>query len=182
MRSEEVRALLIVARIRNLTCEISGLLIHDHGRFWQYLEGPKWTVEQVFSSIERDYRHTNITIVESGEATARQFPDFEMGELDIATLPEDNPPPRRFRCALWRRQPRGKIRLRPAPHRSFFRRLIRTTGGGRARNSPYPSTTAMNSRHSPALMPELSCVTVSPFSIRRMHSSPRSDIVAPPIR
>lgn len=41
MSSEEVRALLIVARIRNLTCEISGLLIHDHGRFWQYLEGPK---------------------------------------------------------------------------------------------------------------------------------------------
>ena len=91
MRSEEVRALLIVARIRNLTCEISGLLIHDHGRFWQYLEGPKWAVEQVFGFIERDYRHTNITIVESGETTARQFPDFEIGELDIATLPEDNP-------------------------------------------------------------------------------------------
>jgi hypothetical protein len=91
MSSEEVRALLIVARIRNLTCEISGLLIHDHGRFWQYLEGPKWAVEQVFGSIERDYRHTNITIVESGETTARQFPDFEMGELDIAALPDGNP-------------------------------------------------------------------------------------------
>ena len=91
MSSEEVRALLIVARIRNLTCEISGLLIHDHGRFWQYLEGPKWAVEQVFGSIERDYRHTNITIVESGETTARQFPDFEMGELDVAALPDGNP-------------------------------------------------------------------------------------------
>lgn len=48
-------------------------------------------MEQVFGSIERDYRHTNITIVESGETTARQFPDFEMGELDVAALPDGNP-------------------------------------------------------------------------------------------
>lgn len=42
--------------------------------------------------------------------------------------------------------------------------------------------TASNSRHSPLDMPEFSCVTSSPASIRRMQSKARDDRVAPPIR
>lgn len=46
---------------------------------------------------------------------------------------------------------------------------------------PHP-TTPSNSRHSPLLMPEFSCVTTSPFSIRRTQSTALEDKVTPPIR
>ena len=51
----------------------------------------------------------------------------------------------------------------------------------RAGDRPQPRV-AMNSRHSPLLMPEFSCVTASPFSIRRTQSSAVALIVAPPMR
>ncbi len=47
-------------------------------------------------------------------------------------------------------------------------------------NRPQPFSAASNSRHSPALMPEVSCVTASPASIRRRQSIPvRENCTAP---
>ena len=53
---------------------------------------------------------------------------------------------------------------------------------GREGPQPSPSSTALNSRHSPLDMPELSCETSSPFSIRRTQSSALDDSWAPPMR
>ena len=46
---------------------------------------------------------------------------------------------------------------------------------------PHP-TASINSRHSPLLMPEVSCVTSSPFSILRTHSKALPERLAPPMR
>lgn len=60
------------------------------------------------------------------------------------------------------------------------RTKFRARGAG-AGAAPHP-TTPMNSRHSPLLMPEVSCVTASPFSIRFTQSIALADSVTPPMR
>ena len=51
-----------------------------------------------------------------------------------------------------------------------------------AESTVHPLKTPSNSRHSPLDMPEVSCVTCSPFTIRRMQSSAVADSDAPPMR
>jgi len=46
----------------------------------------------------------------------------------------------------------------------------------------FPLKTPSNSRHSPLDMPEFSCVTCSPFTIRRTQSRAVAERVAPPMR
>lgn len=88
---DEMNSLLLGARMRNVSAGIGGLLIHNRFRFWQILEGPQDYVEAAFARISRDHRHDNVVTIERGPRNARKFPDFEMGELDISTMPEDDP-------------------------------------------------------------------------------------------
>lgn len=80
-----MQTLVLSARMRNVAANISGALIHDRSRFWQVLEGPQSEVERVFNSIANDYRHSEIVILDRGVKPERQFPSFEMGEVDLTT-------------------------------------------------------------------------------------------------
>lgn len=70
--------LLEVARSRNETLNITGLLIYDGQNFMQLLEGGKAHVEDVFSSILKDERHHDITVFHKGEFEERAFGDWSM--------------------------------------------------------------------------------------------------------
>jgi hypothetical protein len=64
----ELQRLVASAQTRNRREGITGLLIHDQGRFLQWLEGPAEGLARVWQSIRDDSRHTAITLL--GETTA----------------------------------------------------------------------------------------------------------------
>jgi hypothetical protein len=83
--------LLTEARRINTSRDITGLLLHRDKSFFQVLEGGEDVVRQTFDSIEKDERHTAIDVLFEGEVDEREFPDWQMGFLnldgvDIGTL------------------------------------------------------------------------------------------------
>ncbi len=64
---------------QNEASHITGLLLYSGGNFIQLLEGPKESVEALFTKICRDRRHTNIIRLLSEYSDKRDFPDMKMG-------------------------------------------------------------------------------------------------------
>lgn len=75
--------LLTEARRINTSRDITGLLLHRDRSFYQVLEGEEEVVRQTFDSIEKDERHTAIDVLFEGEVDEREFPDWQMGFLNL---------------------------------------------------------------------------------------------------
>ncbi len=75
---DEVKKILTSARRNNAQCSVTGALLFNEGLFAQVLEGPLQSVEHTFECIQRDTRHTDITVLEFGPATRREFPNWSM--------------------------------------------------------------------------------------------------------
>jgi blue light- and temperature-responsive anti-repressor len=74
----EIRKILASARANNADCGITGALVFNAGCFAQVLEGPLQHVEATFEKIQRDLRHTDVTVLEACSVTQREFPDWSM--------------------------------------------------------------------------------------------------------
>ena len=74
----EVQQILRVSRQNNLRVHVTGALLFNNTCFAQVLEGPLSAVEQTFERIQRDTRHTDVTVLELELATAREFPAWSM--------------------------------------------------------------------------------------------------------
>lgn len=70
--------LLIQARTKNEQLGITGMLLYTDGSFFQVLEGEAKTVETLFETIERDFRHTHITMILKESTPHRLFGDWTM--------------------------------------------------------------------------------------------------------
>jgi hypothetical protein len=75
--------LLTEARRINTSRDITGLLLHRDRSFYQVLEGEEDVVRQTFDGIEKDERHTAIDVLFEGEVDEREFPDWQMGFLNL---------------------------------------------------------------------------------------------------
>ena len=75
--------LLTKARRINTSRDITGLLLHRDRSFYQVLEGAEDVVRETFDSIEKDERHTAIDVLFEGEVDEREFPDWQMGFLNL---------------------------------------------------------------------------------------------------
>ncbi|MBV9883509.1 MAG: BLUF domain-containing protein [Sphingomonadaceae bacterium] len=75
---EEVDKIVGVAQRRNAELSVTGALIFTGTHFAQLLEGPVDGVDALMRSISRDPRHNSVTVVDTGEATRRLFPDWSM--------------------------------------------------------------------------------------------------------
>lgn len=80
--------LLDESRRRNNRLLLTGLLLYAGGRFMQVLEGRESAVREVFDSILRDERHTDIVTLRMEQKPDRHFPDWSMAfeNLDEASL------------------------------------------------------------------------------------------------
>jgi hypothetical protein len=74
----ELHTILESARVNNARLGVTGALIFNAGNFAQVLEGPPSEVGKIFEKIQRDLRHSEVTVVQSGPAVERQFPDWSM--------------------------------------------------------------------------------------------------------
>ena len=77
-RDSEILQILSTARANNGRQAVTGALLFNSGYFAQVLEGPQAAIERLFEKIQRDSRHGEVTVLESGKAKARSFPDWSM--------------------------------------------------------------------------------------------------------
>jgi hypothetical protein len=70
--------LVQTAQRRNAAESITGLLLYEEGRFYQWLEGPPDAVARVMRSIAADPRHTGMELLSDKPAATRQFADWTM--------------------------------------------------------------------------------------------------------
>ena len=80
---DELRTILAAATRNNHRSNITGILIQDHKRFLQYLEGSQDKVEETFARIASDSRHHAIFRLKSGLIDRRQFPGWSMASKTV---------------------------------------------------------------------------------------------------
>lgn len=86
----ELHKILASARRNNTALNVTGALLYNAGNFAQVLEGPLASIEKLFEAIQRDPRHSEVTVVDSGPTATRQFPDWSMafaGSSNPAGMP-----------------------------------------------------------------------------------------------
>lgn len=85
-----LRDIVEVSQRNNARDDISGALIFDNEWFLQILEGPQEAIERTYNRIQKDPRHTTVTLVEKRPLAARLFPEWGMGgtlrSLDVQEI------------------------------------------------------------------------------------------------
>ena len=78
LSSAELQDLTRVAQARNSREALTGVMLYDNQRFFQWLEGPADSVASVMDSIVADRRHTDVEILDRRPADTRMFADWSM--------------------------------------------------------------------------------------------------------
>jgi Sensors of blue-light using FAD len=76
--------LLEEIRPRNGQLALTGMLLYSGGNIIQALEGPDAAVESIFSAIESDPRHADVTVLQRGPVGERAFEDWSMGFRNVS--------------------------------------------------------------------------------------------------
>lgn len=71
--------ILAASQQRNAAKNITGLLLHSDGNLIQIIEGAEIDVEALFSKIEKDHRHRQVTVLSRKFVEQRDFPEYKMG-------------------------------------------------------------------------------------------------------
>lgn len=71
--------LLLVSRAKNAATGITGVLLYGDRRFFQYLEGERDDVAQVYARICRSAAHTDLVELEYQQIPRRLFTQWFMG-------------------------------------------------------------------------------------------------------
>ncbi|MDO6726377.1 BLUF domain-containing protein [Cognatishimia sp. 1_MG-2023] len=89
MASEDLEALMQLARANNQRVGITGLVAYHDFTFIQVLEGPRSAVQACFDRISGNTLHRNVTLAWRGEALERCFEKYSMAFVPAA----DQTPP-----------------------------------------------------------------------------------------
>lgn len=90
MPADDLVALLAQSREKNARLGVTGILLYKDRRFMQVLEGDEQTVRDLYETIKRDERHTNVRTVIEGNIDDREFGEWAMGFPNInAAAPAD---------------------------------------------------------------------------------------------
>jgi len=92
--SEDIAAILKTARDFNSKNNITGCLLYYKHEFIQILEGEREIIKDLFSRINMDSRHKDITVLAEGSKEKRVFDDWSMafyepGQEDIKDIGRD---------------------------------------------------------------------------------------------
>lgn len=77
----DARAIALNSAKNNADKGITGCLLKCEDSFIQLLEGPPEAVEFIFERICRDFRHTDVDLIDLVGAKERMFPDWGMAFL-----------------------------------------------------------------------------------------------------
>ena len=82
----DLEELLSDARERNRRLGVTGMLVHEGERFYQWLEGPQTALNALWSSISRDNRHEDVELLGEGVTPARLFSDWDLRYVERDAL------------------------------------------------------------------------------------------------
>jgi hypothetical protein len=82
--TRELTTLLRRARDNNARLDITGMLLHAEGSFFQVVEGPGDAIDRLYASIEADPRHEQVTLIIREPISRRMFADWSMGFHDVS--------------------------------------------------------------------------------------------------
>lgn len=68
-----IAAIVGPARARNARLGVTGVLVATEHHFAQSIEGPGAAIDALMRSIERDPRHTDVTVVRRSDLSQRRF-------------------------------------------------------------------------------------------------------------
>jgi len=85
MGDAELRAILDVARTVNSQLDITGILLHSEGSYFQVLEGDAEAIDSLYTKIARDKRHTNCVLIVREPIAVRSFADWSMGFASVTS-------------------------------------------------------------------------------------------------
>lgn len=82
--SKNMADILVQSRQLNSKKNITGCLLYHDKIFLQLLEGEKEVIKNLFKTIKKDKRHSNVTLIMEEEVEERMFPSWSMAfhELD----------------------------------------------------------------------------------------------------
>ena len=76
--ADTVKQIVRTATARNKSLRVTGALIYTELYFAQMLEGPSHAVNELMSSIRRDARHSDVTVVAEHRQSMRRFENWAM--------------------------------------------------------------------------------------------------------
>jgi Sensors of blue-light using FAD len=84
--------LLTQARQKNAELNITGHLIFDGEFFTQWIEGPSSSLDQLWTSLQKDDRHQQIMLISRTPTEARRFAAWTMAFSSYPSLNSHNMP------------------------------------------------------------------------------------------
>lgn len=79
MLAAAVDDILAVSQRNNMACDITGALMFNAGCFGQVLEGDRDALEATFERIQRDERHSEVSLLAFEPIATRSFGGWSMG-------------------------------------------------------------------------------------------------------
>jgi len=89
---DDLFLLLSQSRKNNRSLNISGMLLYNHNRFIQTMEGERDVVVNLYSKIRNDMRHKEVKIELENEIEERLFSDWSMSFFDADETEKYNIP------------------------------------------------------------------------------------------
>jgi hypothetical protein len=81
---EIIHQILFSSRKNNIKNGITGALIYGSNLYLQFLEGPVDAIDETFSTIKLDSRHSKITILRESSTKRKLFSSWKMRDDSIA--------------------------------------------------------------------------------------------------
>lgn len=86
LQAQVIDAILSQSRDHNPKLGITGMLCYSDDLFLQVLEGGRDEVCELYNTIVRDDRHTNVRLLSFEEIAERRFGSWTMGHVNVATV------------------------------------------------------------------------------------------------
>lgn len=80
---DQVYQILERSKDKNKKADITGCLVFHKGQFVQLLEGEKNAVLRIYEEIEKDQRHSSVTLIARGNKEHRSFESWTMAFLNL---------------------------------------------------------------------------------------------------
>lgn len=83
LASDDLDAIRIVSQRNNAADGLTGFLLHQGGRFYGLLEGPRRKVFARMESIVADPRHRELRVLREAEVATTRFRNWTFGGLPV---------------------------------------------------------------------------------------------------
>ena len=78
-----IESILESARVFNGAHQITGMLCESAGKFIQYIEGDRASINELYNKLLNDKRHENLVLLDYSTIEVREYADWSMGFISM---------------------------------------------------------------------------------------------------